>query len=270
MTKKIISGVYDIKIKNKPSDEIGDLAYAFEDMAVGLQQREHLKNSFGKFVNKEIAEQALKGELRLGGERKNATIFFSDIRDFTQMSEMMEPEEIFVMLNEYMSKMVEIITARGGVVDKFVGDSIMAIWGAPISREDDALNAVFACLEMRQALYELNKQRRASNKHELRMGMSLNTGYVIAGNVGSEEKMEYTVLGDTVNLASRIEGQTKEFQTDFLINHSTYDILKDKIVVTPCETIKVKGMSKPVKLYKVRGIYDNFSFLQEYTGDPIY
>jgi len=267
-TKKITAGIYDIKIKKKPSDEIGDLGSAFEEMATGLEQRERLKNTFGKFVNRDLAEQALKGELSLGGERKKVTVFFSDIRNFTAMSEKMQPEDVLSMLNEYMSKMVDVITSRGGVVDKFVGDAIMAIWGAPINREDDALNAVTACLQMRNALYDLNVKRKAKSLPELRIGMGLNTGTAIVGNMGSSEKMEYTAIGDTVNLASRIESQTKELKADILINQTVYDEVKHNIEAIPCKRVTVKGKEDEVQLYRVIGIKDNFGVLQDFSGDP--
>jgi adenylate cyclase len=267
MTERITNGTYNILIPKKANDEIGELAYAFEEMATGLEQRERLKNTFGKFVNKQLAQQALDGELTIGGERKNVTVFFSDIRGFTNMSETMKPEAVLHMLNEYMSAMVEVIVKWGGVVDKFVGDAIMAIWGAPITTTRDAQKAVLACLEMRQVLFDLNEKRTDEGKPAIAIGMGLNTGSAIAGNMGSSEKMEYTVLGDTVNLASRIESQTKELKTDFLINQTTLDACGLKLQTVPCKNIAVKGKEQLVQLHKVIGVFIDGE-LRDFTGDP--
>lgn len=268
LTKQISSGIYNVTVPRKSHDEIGELAFAFEEMAEGLEQRERLKSTFGKFVNKELAEQALKGELTLGGERKKVTILFTDIRGFTSMTEKMQPEEVLSMINEYLSLMVKVITAHNGVVDKFGGDSIMAMWGAPITREDDTLNAVTTCLGMREALFSLNIKRRGEGKQEIRIGMGLNTGFAIAGNMGSSDKMEYTVLGDTVNLASRIESHTKESKCDILINQTTYELVKNKIKVVACPQTNVKGKEEDIYLYKVLGLIDSFGNVKDFTGDP--
>ncbi|MGZ3708584.1 MAG: adenylate/guanylate cyclase domain-containing protein, partial [Bdellovibrionota bacterium] len=191
--RRISQGDFKVALKPKGRDEVAELSHTVNEMAKGLEERDKVKETFNKFHNKEIAEKLLSGEVKLGGERKEATIFFSDVRGFTSMSESMEPEQVVEMLNEYMTRMVSIIRAHGGIVDKYVGDAIMALWGIPLSHGDDTYQAVRACLAMRQDLAELNELRKSRGQPVLRIGMGLNCGPVIAGNIGSNEKMEYTV-----------------------------------------------------------------------------
>ena len=204
-TKQIGAGHYDLALKPKTKDEIGFLTTNFMDMTAGLSERNRLMNTFTRFTNKFIAEKAAKGELKPGGERKNATIFFSDIRSFTALSEKLTPDEVVEFLNEYFARMCECVDKTNGIVDKFIGDAVMAVWGAPESagsQEADAWNAVKAALMMRIALYHLNQKRIAGGKNPIKIGCGINTGPIVAGQIGSEGHMNYTVIGDTVNLAS--------------------------------------------------------------------
>jgi adenylate cyclase len=253
---RIASGDFKINLKTKGKDEVAHLSHAFNEMAKGLEERDRVKDTFNKFHNKEIAEKLLSGEVKLGGERKEATIFFSDVRGFTAMSETMEPEQVVDMLNEYMTRMVSIIRQNHGIVDKYVGDAIMALWGVPIGGNDDVYHAVKTCLAMREELAKLNELRISRGQSALKIGMGLNVGPVIAGNIGSVEKMEYTVIGDSVNLASRMESMTKEYGTDFLVPNSIYERLKDRFVFEKCKSAKVKGKSLAIEVYKVRGYKD--------------
>jgi len=248
---KIKAGDYNLRLTPKSGDEVGALTQAFNDMAVGLEEREKLKGALGKFVNPEIAEKAMKGELKLGGERRTATIFFSDIRSFTAISEKLEPEEVVEFLNAYMTIMVKIIGDHHGIVDKFIGDAIMAVWGVPESKGNDALNAVNATVEMRRALLEFNKGRGSAKKPVIKIGSGLNTGAVLAGQIGSEDRLDYTVIGDAVNLASRVETLNKPFGTDILISEDTYQIVKSEFDCEPMQKIKVKGKSEPQQIYAV-------------------
>lgn len=248
---KIKSGNYNLQLTPRSGDEVGALTQAFNDMAVGLEEREKLKGALGKFVNPEIAEKAMKGELKLGGERRVATIFFSDIRSFTAISEKLEPEEVVEFLNAYMTIMVKIIGDHNGIVDKFIGDAIMAVWGVPESKGNDALNAVNATIEMRRALLEFNKGRGSDKKPIIKIGSGLNTGPVLAGQIGSDDRLDYTVIGDAVNLASRVETLNKPFGTDILISEDTYQIVKSEFDCEPMQKIKVKGKSEPQQIYAV-------------------
>lgn len=260
--RRISEGDFQINLKPRGRDEIAHLSTTFNEMAKGLEERDRVKETFNKFHNKEIAEKLLSGEVKLGGERKEATVFFSDVRGFTALSESMEPEAVVEMLNEYMTRMVAIIRRNGGVVDKYVGDAIMALWGVPLTGQNDAQQAVKACLEMRQDLAELNQLRIARGQPVLKIGMGLNSGPLIAGNIGSNEKMEYTVIGDAVNLASRIESMTKEYGTDLLISSSIYAKVQDRFVIETAGSTKVKGKSEAIHVYKVQG------YLNE-RGQPV-
>ncbi len=251
ISSEIRNGKFDISVKSKSRDEIGILSESFEDMARGLAEREKMKDAFGKFVNKEIADMILKNELKLGGERKTAAVFFSDIRSFTAISENLQPEEVVDFLNEYMSVMVDCVNKTNGVVDKFIGDAIMAVWGTPISRGNDTANAVEGALMMREALKKFNKGRGSAKRPVINIGCGINTGPVLAGQIGSHDRMEYTVIGDTVNLASRIESLNKPFCTDILISSDSYNLVKDLYLCTPMEKITVKGKKDPQQIYAV-------------------
>ncbi|HOF33844.1 MAG TPA: adenylate/guanylate cyclase domain-containing protein [Spirochaetota bacterium] len=251
ISNEIRNGKFDISVKSKSRDEIGILSESFEDMARGLAEREKMKDAFGKFVNKEIADMILKNELKLGGERKTAAVFFSDIRSFTSISENLQPEEVVEFLNEYMSIMVECVNKTNGVVDKFIGDAIMAVWGTPISRGNDTANAVEGALMMREALKKFNKGRGSAKKPVINIGCGINTGPVLAGQIGSHDRMEYTVIGDTVNLASRIESLNKPFCTDILVSSDSYNLVKDLYLCEPMEKISVKGKKDPQQIYAV-------------------
>lgn len=257
VSHRISKGDFKIELKPKSKDEIAQLSLAFNEMAKGLEERDRVKATFSKFHSKEIAEKLLSGEVKLGGERLVATIFFSDVRGFTSMSESMAPEEVVVMLNEYMTRMVAIVQRNKGIVDKYVGDAIMALWGVPLSNPDDTLNALKACIEMRIELAKLNELRVSRGQSALRIGMGLNRGEVIAGNIGSEEKMEYTVIGDAVNTASRMESMTKEYGTDLLIPKTIYDVIKDHFIFEQAESAKVKGKTEAIEVFKVKGYIDS-------------
>jgi len=254
---QIAEGNFSIRLVPRGRDELAALSNTFNKMAQGLIERDRVKDIFNRFHNKEIADKLLSGEVNLGGERREATIFFSDIRGFTGMSESMEPEAVVEMLNEYMTRMVSVIRAHHGVVDKYVGDAIMAIWGVPIGQPNDTANAVKACLEMRKALAELNNIRLARGQVALKIGMGLNRGSVIAGNIGSNEKMEYTVIGDAVNLASRMESMTKEYGSDLLVSRQVYDQVSNLFVFEQMESARVKGKSEAIEVFQVRGYIDD-------------
>lgn len=256
-SKKIESGDFAVEIKPTTSDEIGVLTESFSQMGKGLAEREKMKDAFGKFVNKDIADRILRDEIKLGGERKQAAIFFSDIRSFTSISENLQPEEVVEFLNEYMTRMVGCINDTHGVVDKFIGDAIMGVWGTPVSHGNDTENAVNAALMMRASLAEFNKGRGGSKKPVIKIGCGINTGPVLAGQIGSHDRMEYTVIGDAVNLASRIESLNKPFGTDVLISEDAYAVVKGIYNVEPMQKIMVKGKKEPQQIYAVLGRKDD-------------
>jgi adenylate cyclase len=254
---EVEKGNYSVNLKVGAHDEIGILTNSFNSMTKGLDEREKMKDAFGKFVNKDIAEMAMKGEIKLGGERKYCAIFFSDIRSFTSISEKLEPEEVVEFLNQYMTEMVKCITATHGIVDKFIGDAIMATWGA-LHHDDMAVeNAINGTLMMREALLKFNVGRGGDKKPIIQIGSGINSGYVISGQIGSNERLEYTVIGDAVNLASRIESLNKPFGTDILISEEAYSKVKDIFHVEKMQSIKVKGKEEPQTIFAVLGRKDD-------------
>lgn len=256
ITSKVAKGEFDEKANIHSRDEVGQLGEAFDHMIEGLQERDKVKNMLNKFHGSSVAEDLLKGDLQLGGTKKEVTVFFSDIRDFTKFSEGHTPEEVVDMLNEYFQIMVGIINRNNGIVDKFIGDAIMAVWGAPTPHEDDSVKAVGACVEMRQALEKLNEARIERGQVPIKIGIGLHRGYAISGTIGSDERMEYTVIGDAVNQAARIEASTKAFGTDLLLSDSLAEDVKEKFIIEEAGKAEVKGKSKPLTMFKVRGYID--------------
>jgi adenylate cyclase len=206
-------------------------------------------SNFQRYFSPDLAKQIADHgeEVKLGGDKRPVVILFSDIRGFTPMSEKMEPDDVAQLLREYFTEMVEIIFRHGGTLDKFIGDAIMALWGAPLSMEDDADKAMAAAIEMQQALTALNKHWEETGKPPVHIGIGINFGEVFAGNVGSEQRLEYTVLGDAVNTASRL--CSKAAKGEIMISEPFYQRLKKAPQVEAREPIPLKGKSKPVANY---------------------
>jgi adenylate cyclase len=252
--KKLEHQEYVKVVPVKTGDELEDLANGFNQMVDGLKERDKLRTTFGKYMTDAVVEHLMAGKVALGGESLTVTILFTDIRSFTTISEKMDAQALVGLLNEYFTEMVSIVMQHDGVVDKYIGDAIMAVFGAPVSRADDAKNAVRAAVRMRQALAHLNKRLAERGVAPLQTGIGLHTGEVVAGNIGSERRMEYTVIGDAVNLASRLESTTKELGVSVLISDVTYELTRDAVETRPLREITVKGRAQPVMTYEVLGI----------------
>ncbi|MCG3114465.1 MAG: adenylate/guanylate cyclase domain-containing protein [Candidatus Manganitrophus sp. SA1] len=238
----------DVEIPNK--DEIGALANSFNFMIAGLRERDRIKGTFQRFVSSQVAEKVLGAkDIVLTGERRRASILFADIRGFTSMSERLAPEEIVSMLNEYFTVMVDIIITHEGNLDKFIGDAMMAIFGAPLRHPDDPLRAVRTAVDMQRALVELNEERDRRGAEAIYIGIGIATGDVVAGNIGSEKRMEYSVIGDEVNLAARI--QSKSGKQKILICPETFKAVQGEIKTIALEPVMLKGKSHPVQIYEV-------------------
>jgi adenylate cyclase len=230
------------------------------------RERERLRRSFNRYVSPAVVQEILKQpedyESLLKGQTRQATILFSDIRGFTpltrQASESGNPEALVTQLNQFLGRMVDIILEHGGTIDKFIGDAIMAEFGVPVSQGDrqDALNAVRAAQAMRQALVELNTGWQQQGKPRLAIGIGLNYGSVIVGNIGSPKRLEYTVIGDAVNVASRIEGLTKESGCDLLLSTSIYTLLQGELSLSTVGTYPIKGHG-PQQVYTVKTLADH-------------
>ncbi len=240
----------------RTGDELEDLANGFNVMVDGLKERDKLRTTFGKYMTEAVMDHLMNGKVSLGGETLQVTILFSDIRSFTSISEKMDAQALVGLLNEYFTEMVGIVMTADGVVDKYIGDAIMAVFGAPVPKADDAMNAVRAAVRMRHALRVLNESLVARGIAPLKTGIGIHTGEVVAGNIGSERRMEYTVIGDAVNLASRLESNTKDLGVNILISEDTYKLVRSKVVAREVKEITVKGRAQPVMTYEVIGFED--------------
>lgn len=241
------------------------------------EEKRKLKKYFSLYVAREVVDEILAHpeKIKLGGEVKNLTILFSDIRGFTEISETMEARNLVDLLNKYLTSMAKIILENRGVVDKFIGDAIMAFWGAPLPLENHAEAAVRTALLMSRQLKERNKEWKEFNYPEIKIGLGLNTGEAVVGNIGSQDRFDYTVIGDNVNLASRLESLTKFYGVGIIISDSTAEEVKDKFVLRQIDCVAVKGKAKTVKIYEVMGFKDEesgFKELQEKyaTGFELY
>ena len=234
-------------------DEFEALARAFNTMLDGLHERDRLRTTLGKYMTASVMEHLLAGEVQLGGESIMTTILFADIRDFTSISEHMDARAIVSLLNEYFTDMVDVVIREDGVVDKYIGDAIMVVFGPPVARGDDALRAVRAAVGMRQALVELNERLAKRGIKPIAVGIGVHTGEVVAGNIGSERRMEYTVIGDAVNVASRLETATKALAVPILVSTDTYELVKDQVDARLVGKVAAKGRESVVA-YAVLGL----------------
>lgn len=220
-----------------------------------ISDEKRLKSTMYRYMTQELAEELLKGgETKLGGDRKEVSVLFSDIRGYTTLTESMEAEEVVKMLNEYFESMVDAIFRHKGTLDKYIGDAIMAVFGSPLPLEDHAWMAVQTSIDMRHRLAEFNTKRKAEDKEVIRIGIGINSDYVISGNIGSSKRMEFTAIGDGVNLGSRLEGASKQYGCDIVISESTYKPCADYIYARELDYIKVKGKTKPVSVYELVGL----------------
>ncbi len=220
-----------------------------------ISDEKRLKNLMSRYMSQELAESLLEGEdLKLGGDRKEVSVLFSDIRSYSSFTESMEAEDVLFMLNEYFETMVEAIYKYKGTLDKYIGDSLMAVFGAPMSLEDHAWMAVQTAVEMRHRLQEFNAPRSEFGKQIIKVGIGINSGEVISGNIGSSKRMEFTVIGDGVNLASRIEGLSKQYNCDILLSESTYRYCADRIWFRELDYIRMKGKTLPTGIYELVGL----------------
>ena len=220
------------------------------------RQRMVIKNMFSTYVNPTVVEALVANPdtLVLGGERKELTVLFSDIEGFTTISQNMPPEQLVTLLNEYLSVMSGIIFKNDGTVDKYEGDAVMAFWGAPLPQSDHALRACVAALQMQEALEDLNRAWAAMSRPFLKVRIGINTGDMVVGNMGATGKFAYTVMGDSVNLASRLEGTNKEYRTRIMVSRRTYELVEHKILGRELDRITVKGRTEPVTTFELLAV----------------
>lgn len=236
-------------------DEVGRLTTTFGTMLDGLRQRDYIRDAFGRYLSKEIVEELLGSldGLKLGGEMREITILVSDLRGFTSMASRLSPHNVIDILNRYLGRMVDILMTHRGTVDEFQGDGILAFFGAPIAADDDQERAVACAIEMQTALVEINEEQRRRGLPELRMGISINTGDVIVGNIGSEKRSKYGAVGSTINEAYRIESYTVGGQ--ILISPSVQERIAGLVQIQSTQEVQFKGLQEPVTLYSVAERY---------------
>lgn len=236
------------------------LAFTYVSIVLLRYQREktqknQLRDTLQRYVSPQVAAHLIANpeKLVLGGEAREMSVLFSDLRGFTSLSEKLKPEELVRILNEYLTEMTDVVFAHEGVLDKYIGDAVMAFWGAPIDAPDHALRAVRTAVRMRDRLHELNTSGRWPVDIELRLGVGVNTGAMVVGNMGSRKRFDYTVMGDTVNLGSRLESLNKEYGTEIIVSESTAVVVRDEFTMRELDLVAVKGKKEPVKIFEVIG-----------------
>ena len=253
--EEVSQGNLDVTVPAKRSqDEVGRLATSFEGMIEGLKQRDFIRDTFGRYISKEIVDELLNSPdgLKLGGEVREVAFLVSDLRGFTALSSRLEPHEVIDVVNRFLEPMVEIITRHRGTVDEFQGDGILAFFGAPLAAPDDSARAVACAVEMQRALVEINEEQRKRGMPDLHMGIAINTGEVIVGNIGSEKRTKYGAMGTAINMAYRIESYTVSGQV--LISMDTYQKMAEFVQVGESQDLRFKGLEEPVRVYEVRGM----------------
>lgn len=251
-------GQLDIEVPLRGGDEFAEIGREVEAMARGLRERAMLKAGFARYVSKDVVDALLaKGaHPEVDGERREVTILFSDIRNFTALSERLRPEQVVVLLNEYFERMIEVVFRNNGTLDKFIGDGLMVLFGAPLEDADHAAHAVKAALEMQSEVAALREKWSQGGLPEIEIGVGINTGVAIVGNIGSSRRLEYTAIGDTVNLAARLESATKELGQSIVISSAAAAALAGRFEVEPLGDIRVKGREAPVAVFAVAGSAD--------------
>jgi adenylate cyclase len=242
-------GDFTVRCAVVSNDEIGAVTEGFNHMVQGLAEREFLRETFGKYVSQEIRDEILAGRVALEGQLREATILFADLRDFTPWVEASDPREVVRDLNAYFTEMETAIRNHGGLVLQYIGDEIEAVFGAPVNQPSHPEQAVRAAQEMRTRLSAWNAARQKTGRPPLRNGIGVHTGVVLAGNIGSADRLSYALVGDAVNLASRIQGLTKEMATDVLVSGTTRARLNGELRLTPLPSVRVKGRTAEVEVY---------------------
>ena len=235
-------------------DEVGRLSASFAGMLEGLRQRDFIRDTFGRYISKDVVDTLLGSPdgLKLGGDRREITLLVSDLRGFTSLAGRLPPEEVLALLNRYLERVVEILTRYRATVDEFQGDGILAFFGAPLAAPDDPQRAVACAIEMQRALVALNAEQRSLGQPELEMGIGINTGEVIVGNIGSEKRTKYGAVGAAINLAYRIEAQTVGGQV--LLGPRTCELVRDLVSVRGTLELTLKGVAAPLTVYEVGAI----------------
>ena len=250
--REVAKGNYEVSGVRGGDDEIGQLARAFDGMVKGLTERDSMRDALGKVASSEVVMKFMRGQIELGGEEREVSVMFADIRNFTALCEELTPQQSLLMLNEFLTAISELVETHGGVVDKYMGDGAMAIFGAPVTRPDDTQRAVDCALEIRRRIEGLGPALAARGLPHPEIGIGLNTSTVIAGNIGSPSRLNYTVLGDGVNLASRLEGLTKRYHVPIVVGTLTREKVNG-IIFRELDKVRVRGKTIPERIFEPLG-----------------
>ncbi len=250
--RRIEAGDYGQAVAVTGQDEIGQLAGSINTMAAGLAEKEKVRDLLGKVVSHEIAEELLSKTIALGGEERVVTVLFADIKGFTSLCENLAPEAVLTLLNRYLSEITEVIERHHGVVDKYTGDSVMALFGAPLSRPGDAGNAIATALAIQSTMAALNEANLAQGMFAIEAGIGVHTGLVVAGNLGSQNRLNYTVIGDSVNLSARLEGLTRRYHVPNIVSEAARRDAPG-FVYRELDLVRVAGKKEPVRIFEVLG-----------------
>jgi len=254
--RRLQAGEWGTRVRVTTRDEVGLLTRAFNEMAASIGEKELIKDAFSRYVSRQVADLILKDPGRyvttLKGERKAVTVLFADIRGFTPLSEKLSAEEVVAMLNDYLTHMTDVIFRYEGTLDKFLGDGLMAVFGAPVEQPNSTLNAVRAAVDMRERLAGFNQARRRAGDDTVRVGIGINYGEAIVGNIGSRQRMDYTVIGDTVNVAQRIQNVAGGGQ--IILTDDAYRRVADAVQSRDLGPHELRGRKKKVELYEVTGL----------------
>jgi adenylate cyclase len=249
--REVLRGNLQYRSRIERHDELGFIAKSFNEMIDGLEERELIRDTFGRFVSHEVAEAVLTGRVPLQGERRDVSILFQDIRGFTTLSEQLDPAVLLRLLNQFFTEVVAAVEAQGGVVKQFLGDGVMALFGAPQPYPDHAERAVRAALGIVERLKGLNESLAEQGIRPLEIGVGIHSGAVVAGLIGPDNRIEYGVVGDPVNLAARVEALTREMQATILVSREISAQLGPAFVLGRTATMLVKGKSQPVEVFEV-------------------
>jgi adenylate cyclase len=249
--QRVLQGDLSQMWQPQTTDEFFDLGIGFNGMVKGLQEREAIKDTFGRFVSRDVAQAVLENRIAFQGELRQVTILFQDIRGFTSLSERTPPAALLHMLNAFFTEMVAAVESYGGIVKQFTGDGVMALFGAPVQHPDDPGRAVQAAIDMLRRLDHFNQQRGRDGAAPLRIGIGIHTGEVVAGPIGPDTRMEYGVVGDAVNLASRVQDLTKEVGAAILVTDTTAAYLGEQFQFGAQAVLPVRGKAEPIRVIEI-------------------
>jgi class 3 adenylate cyclase len=256
---RVAGGDLSLSLPVRSRDEVGQLTRAFNQMLDGLRQRDFIRSAFGRYVSPEVAKALLEspGGLRFGGEKRVVTVLMSDLRGYTRFAERGDPAMVMDVLNGFLGQMTDIIIEHGGTINEFIGDAIFAVFGAPLEHADHAERAAACALAMQRAMAGINRDHAAHGRPQFEMGIGVNTGEAVVGNIGSEQRAKYAIVGSAVNVAARVEGATVGGQV--FITEATYDRIRDIAEVTGPIPLDAKGLSEPLALYDLRSLRGRFA-----------